>query len=186
MKRVALLIALTALEVIAVIAQKSRAHDHAQSLMITKAIATRPDIIAAIMAANRHDHSMLHALDRLWIREVANGGRGEFVNAFLSTPLSKRLATEARRSRGQLIQVMVMDSAGCLVAADHQTHDYDQSDEPKWQNSVGANSIIPQIEESIKGTRGTTDQISQSVRDAGNKIIGAVTVRWCDTKGGCA
>jgi hypothetical protein len=145
----------------------------------------RSDIISAIEMANRHDHLKRSSIDALWVAEYKNLKLNGQIAALMSTQLSRRLASDVAQSDGNIEQVIVFDEAGCLVGADHATHDYDQSDEDKWKRTVGAANLKPVLEGRDADPKGTTDQVSQSVRDAKGKIIGGVTLRWCNSPGGC-
>lgn len=145
----------------------------------------RSDIISAIETANRHDHLRRSSIDALWVAEYKNPEVNGQIAALMSTQLSRRLASDVAQSHGQIEQVMVFDEAGCLVGADHATHDYDQSDEDKWKRTVGAANLKPVFEGREADPKGTTDQVSQSVRDPKGTIIGGVTLRWCNSPGGC-
>ncbi len=145
----------------------------------------RSDIIGALLATNRHDHSQRSGIDALWVAEYSNRRPTGLIAALMSTQLSRRLASDVTLSNGSIEQIMVFDEAGCLVAADRATHDYDQSDEDKWRRTVGADNLKPVFEARDTDPKGTTDQVSQSVRDKAGKIIGGVTLRWCNARGGC-
>lgn len=145
----------------------------------------RPDVVSALIKANGHDHSLRHSIDKDWIAEYRTASSNGAIAALLATNLSRSLATDKSQSTGQIEQIMVFDVAGCLVAADHPTHDYDQSDEDKWKRTVGAQVTKPFVEARDQGPKGYTDQVSQAVTSGGGEIIGGVTLRWCNTRGGC-
>jgi hypothetical protein len=185
MKRVSILIGLLCLFTVAAVLSWKAPHDTTTPKANLAKLTARADIIAALTVANRHDHSQRSDIDRVWRAEYASTGARPTVAALMSTPLSKSLTRSAAQSQGQIEQIMVFDTAGCLVAADHMTHDYDQSDEDKWKRTVGAGATIPIVEASDANQRGITDQVSAAVRDADGTIVGGITLRWCNTVGGC-
>lgn len=148
-------------------------------------LAARPDIVAAISNANTGPAFDLHARDVQWRKQVAGGLQGPLIRDVMASALSRQLVLDRLESDGQIDQIMVMDARGALVAADAPTHDYDQSDEPKWQRTVGAQIKEPVYEGSDSETLGKVDQMSQAVVSPEGRIIGAVLLRWCRTKGGC-
>jgi hypothetical protein len=139
----------------------------------------RADVIAAVVAANAQPPVDLKALDGQWRREVAvaPGGR-ELVQELMARPLSRRLAIEVADPARKLAQVMIMDSQGALVAADHVTHDFDQSDEPKWQKTAGSKVRETVFESSEQGPDGPIDQLSRAITRPDGAIIGAVTIQY--------
>jgi sterol desaturase/sphingolipid hydroxylase (fatty acid hydroxylase superfamily) len=132
---------------------------------LSAAIAQRRDVIAAILAHNQQPVHDMAALDRLWRRELDQPQAGSLIQRVMATPLSRTLAQLRQTSHGEILQIMIMDRYGALVAADHITHDYDQSDEPKWQQTVGAQRIRPVHEGSTNMKGGISDQVSQAVVD---------------------
>ena len=145
----------------------------------------RADIIAALKRANLRDHSLCKSIDKIWIAEYKNPTPNGVIAQLKSTPMSIRLARDVELSRGYIEQIMLFDKAGCLVATDHPTHDYDQSDEDKWKRTVGAGSTKLIFEGRDHDPKGNTDQVSRAVVDSQGKIIGGMTLRWCHTSGGC-
>jgi hypothetical protein len=145
----------------------------------------REDVLSAIANANAAPARDLATTDIQWRREAAAANQGPLINETMATALSRQLALDRVQSDGHIIQIMVMDARGGLVAADKPTHDYDQSDEPKWQRTAGAKIMTPVFEGSEKTQHGTIDQISRAVAEPNHHIVGAVTLRWCRTSGGC-
>ncbi len=143
------------------------------------ALVARADVIAAVSDANAAPAQDMGAHDLQWRKEMANGGTGPLTNALMGTALSRQLALDRISSDGQVQQIMVMDRRGALVAADRPTHDFDQSDEPKWIRTIGNNTREPVFEGHDKSSGGTVDQLTQAIADPDGKIIGAVTLRWC-------
>ncbi len=123
-------------------------------------------------------------LDTVWKQDRLQPPTGSLVQKLIASPLSQTLATLRANSDGQILQLMVMDARGALVAADHITHDYDQSDEPKWQLTVGKSNTAPVVEMREPQRAATLYQISKSVSNGG-EIIGALTLVWCDHRNGC-
>lgn len=147
--------------------------------------AARTDIRAAMASANASSTGECKAANAEWLKEYPAPPPGGVIAELLSRPLSQHLAREAQQSDGQLVQLMVMDKAGCLIAADAKTHDLEQSDETKYKETVGAQSKQPLFEGGERLGRGTIDQISQALYDEKGAVLGALTLRWCPVKGGC-
>lgn len=148
-------------------------------------LTTRADVLAAVANANAEPDVDLQERDAQWRKEAAADNEGALISQVMASALSRQLALDRLESDGQIDQIMVMDARGGLVAADAPTHDYDQSDEPKWQRTVGAQVSTPVFEGSDMEKRGKVDQMSQAVVAPDGRIIGAVLLRWCRTKGGC-
>jgi hypothetical protein len=186
-KRISIFVTIISLIVVVVIGYRSFPAKQSTAAAEKKIgdLIGRSDIISAIKMANRHDHLKRSCIDALWVAEYKNPKLNGQIAALMSTQLSRRLASDVAQSDGRIEQVMVFDEAGCLVGADHATHDYDQSDEDKWKRTVGAANLKPVFEGRDTDPKGTTDQVSQSVTDAKGKIIGGVTLRWCNSPGGC-
>ncbi len=141
-------------------------------------LTARDDVRAAVARSNALPTVNLSAFDTQWRREAAAGNAGPLIDATMATPLSRQLLGDAMGSGGQIVQIMVMDARGALVAADRPTHDYDQSDEPKWQRTVGAGQKSAVFEGTEKARSGPVDQMSQVITGRDGQIIGAVTLRW--------
>jgi hypothetical protein len=133
------------------------------------ALTRRAEIVEALNAAPTITSSLRKQRDATWAVNQST---------LLQQPLSRQLARERAASHGHIRQIMVMDAGGALIAADAHTHDYDQSDESKWQRTVGAQTIAPVIEGRSREAGGIVWQMSQSVRAPDGHIIGAVTLRW--------
>jgi hypothetical protein len=149
-------------------------------------LADRVDVIEAIARHNLAPKIDLAQLDALWRLQRLQPPHGSLVQKTMSAPLSKKLATLRLASAGQIMQVMVMDKRGALVAADHITHDYDQSDEPKWQLTVGQAAKAAVFEWQQRQKAADLYQISKTVADANGEIVGAVTLVWCSNPGQCS
>ncbi len=94
----------------------------------------------------------------------------------MAAPLSVRVL-ELVRKPPSADQVMVTDCRGRLAGMLRLTHDYDQSDEPKFRDTVGAGR------EGVLDEGWTLDrmdrparQLSQMVRGPGQHPVGVVTV----------
>ena len=153
-----------------------------------KWLASHPYVIAALKGHNRiaaqWPPETLQRRDREWLDEKADKRPPALIGRVMRTPLSRWLAAQVAKSNRQMEQIMVTGANGALVAADHVTHDYDQSDEPKWQQTVGKGNRAMVLEGRAQASRGIRSQQSLAVVDGG-RIIGAVTLLWCDTAGGC-
>lgn len=156
-----------------------------QTLEIIARYAARQDIRSAMIAANARPAGGCKAANTKWLKEYPMPPGDGLIATLLANPLSQKLAKEAKQSGGQLVQLMVMDKAGCLIAAESKTHDLEQSDEPKYLETVGAQRHEPLYEGSVSGPLGPIDQMSQAIYNENGDAIGALTLRWCPIKGGC-
>ena len=157
-----------------------------QSLTQLANFADRADIRAAMEAANIVSTGECKAANAQWLAEYRAPPKDGIIATLLSQPLSQDLAHAAQQSNGQLVQLMVMDKAGCLIAADAKTHDFEQSDETKFKETIGTASHMPLFEGSEHLPKGNIDQLSQALYDNKGNAIGVITLRWCSVKGGCA
>jgi hypothetical protein len=155
------------------------------ALALSQSLSQRSDIIAAIRAHNQQPVQDMAARDQLWRRDVSRPPAKSLIAQVMATPLSQTLAQLRQNSGGHILQIMVMDKVGALVAADHITHDYDQSDEPKWQKTVGAQQLNGVHEGAMSLENGIADQVSQAVIDPQQQIIGAITLVYCRKAGAC-
>jgi hypothetical protein len=155
------------------------------ALALSQKLAQRSDIIAAITTQNRRPVQNMAAMDQQWRRDVDQPPAGSLIAQVMATPLSQKLAHIRQSSHGRILKIMVIDQIGALVAADQVTHDYDQSDEDKWQKTVGAQRKKAIYEGQITHQNGIADQISQAVLGPQQQIIGAITLVHCRTPGRC-
>lgn len=179
---------LSAAALLALAACSSPPQQHAaapQSLEMVKHYAGRADVRTAMAAANAVSAGECKAGNAQWLAEYEAPPANGVIAALLAQPLSQSLAQDATQSGGQLVQIMVMDKAGCLIAADAKTHDLEQSDEPKYQQTVGIKRKGPLYEGTDQAPLGPVDQVSQALYDDKGEAIGAITLRWCPVKGGC-
>ena len=146
------------------------------------AIASSPEIIAAVRAQNAetasYDQSRIDQLDQTWRGEVGATGQ-TMISEVLSRPASQYLANERESSAGLFTEIFVMDSQGLNVAQSDVTSDYWQGDEAKWQDTFGNGPgavHISEIEED-ESTQTFQSQVSMTVVDPDNgAAIGAITV----------
>jgi hypothetical protein len=155
----------------------------AEAFRTLEALTTRADVRAAAISAPVVD---LKRLDAQWVSESKARNTGPLIASVMENSLSKSLTALRFASRGHIDQIMVIDARGALIGADHPTHDFDQSDEAKWQSTVGSHTTKPQVEGIDDAPRGKIDQIAQSITSADGTIIGAVLLRWCRSDGGCS
>jgi len=146
------------------------------------AIASSPEVIAAVRAQNAetasYDQSRIDQLDQTWRGEVGATGQ-TMISEVLSRPASQYLANERESSAGLFTEIFVMDSQGLNVAQSDVTSDYWQGDEAKWQDTFGNGPgavHISEIEED-ESTQTFQSQVSMTVVDPDNGVaIGAITV----------
>ena len=103
------------------------------------------------------------------------GGEAGLRKELTSGPCAERLRTLVKGDPF-VLEVILTDAQGALVCATHETSDYWQGDEPKWQKPVvdGLEAFIdqPAFDES---TQAYAIQLSVPVQRAG-KRIGALTM----------
>ena len=101
-----------------------------------KAIASKPEIIAAVKAQNGQGLTLdaIKAMDSKWI--ATSGGLPEG-KAMLESPTSKTLLA-AEKAKPYFTETILTDNQGANVAISSMTSDYWQGDEPKF---VKASSV---------------------------------------------
>ncbi|MCR2747338.1 hypothetical protein [Limnobacter parvus] len=140
-----------------------------------KAIAAKPEVIAAVKAQNSQGLSMdaIKALDNKWI--AAAGGLPEG-KTMMATPVSKLLLT-AEKAKPYFVESILTDNQGANVAISSMTSDYWQGDEPKFVNAYaegkGADYVARAKKDESSGA--VVSQVSVPVMDGG-KAIGTLTI----------
>jgi hypothetical protein len=178
MRRAAVILSLVALPIIAFLFWMAKQQNvPAEAYKNISALSARTDVRSAIIVSNGNKKN-ISKLDAQWVQEMTQPERGALVNNLMQTPLSQKLSMLKKKSARKIDQIMIMDKTGALVAADRPTHDYDQSDEPKWLTTVGKHNINAVHEFSENRNGDIFDQLSQTVQDKNGQIIGAITIVW--------
>jgi len=122
------------------------------------AILSHDAVIAAIEASNAASAGLSEAAietaDQAWRVESEQGGAGLY-DAVRGTDASEALADFAHESRGEIIQIMIMDNIGMLVATNQLTGDLYQGDELKFSETYpnGADAVFvaaPEFDEELQ------------------------------------
>ena len=147
----------------------------AQNLITTKltAIATDPEVVAAIKAQNEKHAALtqaeVDALDKQW-----RDGDAALIDGVLNNALSTKLKGIVASSGGLYTEIFVTDNKGLNVGQNDKTSDYWQGDEPKWQKPAAGENDISEVEMD-ESTQTYQIGVSIPVKD-GDTFIGALTV----------
>ncbi|HEX4842632.1 MAG TPA: hypothetical protein VFV57_03105 [Limnobacter sp.] len=140
-----------------------------------KAIAAKPEVVAAVKAQNAKSLSIdaIKAIDGRWIGASGNVPEAQ---AMLSSPVSQALLA-AEKAKPYFVESILTDNQGANVAISAMTSDYWQGDEPKFVNAYaegkGADYIARAKKDESSGA--VVSQVSVPVLDAG-KAIGTLTI----------
>lgn len=139
-------------------------------------IATSPEVIAAVNAANiKHvdlSQADIDELDKKWRADDA-----VIIDSVMNNATSQFLKKQVEENQGVLTEIILMDDKGLNVALSDQTSDYWQGDEAKWQKTykAGAGAIDVSDVDFDESSQMFVLQISVPVLD-GTIPIGALTV----------
>ncbi|WP_370262636.1 hypothetical protein [Limnobacter sp.] len=140
-----------------------------------KAIAAKPDVVAAVKAQNAKNLTLesIKAIDGRWI---GAGGNIPEAQAMLASPISQALLA-AEKSKPYFVESILTDNQGANVAISAITSDYWQGDEPKFVNAYaegkGADYVARAKKDESSGA--VVSQVSVPVMDGG-KAIGTLTI----------
>jgi len=140
-----------------------------------KAIAAKPEVIAAVKAQNAKNLTLdtTKATDSKWI--AASGGLPE-AKTMLESATSKALLA-AEKAKPYFTESILTDNQGANVAISSMTSDYWQGDEPKfvkaWADGKGDDYIARAKKDESSGA--VVSQVSIPVMDGG-KVIGTLTI----------
>ena len=140
-----------------------------------KAIAAKPEVIAAVKAQNAQGLSIdtIKAMDSKWI--AASGGLPEGKTMMDSATSKSLLASE--KAKPYFTETILTDNQGANVAISAMTSDYWQGDEPKFVKAYaegkGADYVARAKKDESSGA--VVSQVSVPVMDGG-KAIGTLTI----------
>jgi len=140
-----------------------------------KAIAAKPEVIAAVKAQNAKSLTLdtIKATDSKWI--AAAGGLPE-AKTMIESATSKALLA-AEKAKPYFTETILTDNQGANVAISAMTSDYWQGDEPKfvkaWADGKGDDYIARAKKDESSGA--VVSQVSVPVMDGG-KAIGTLTI----------
>jgi hypothetical protein len=147
-----------------------------------KAIATSPEVIAAVKAQNAttggYDQARIDELDKTWRAETEAVDQ-PMIDSVLNSPVSAVLTAARESSEGLFTEVFVMDAKGLNVAQSDPTSDYWQGDEDKWLETYakGVGMVHVGDLEQDESTQTLQSQVSMTITDPdSNAAIGAITV----------
>lgn len=140
-----------------------------------KAIAAKPEVIAAVKAQNAQGLSIdaIKTMDSKWI--ATSGGLPEG-KAMMDSATSKVLLA-AEKAKPYFTETILTDNQGANVAISSMTSDYWQGDEPKFVKAYaegkGADYVARAKKDESSGA--VVSQVSVPVMDGG-KAIGTLTI----------
>lgn len=114
--------------------------------------------------------------DKQWLEEKKSSDQ-PLHQQVLQGPAAEVLH-QIKNQNTKITMIMLMDCYGHLVASTQETNDWVQSDEPKWQQTVGAKTSRPHLEptENIEGKQYVEASILLSAETS--LCLGAATVLW--------
>ena len=140
-----------------------------------KAIAAKPEVIAAVKAQNAKGLTLdtIKATDSKWIATAGGLPEGK---AMMDSGTSKALLA-AEKAKPYFTETILTDNQGANVAISSMTSDYWQGDEPKfvkaWADGKGDDYIARAKKDESSGA--VISQVSGPVMDGG-KAIGTLTI----------
>lgn len=140
------------------------------------------DVISLIQAQNRQHETfskdIIQELDRQWITERAAGAEKVLINSVMGSRLSERLKEKVKTTNKFITEIFIMDNKGLLVGSSHETSDYWQGDEAKWQETFlkGKDAIHISDRYFDDSSQKTQNQLSVTITDENGTPIGAMTV----------
>ena len=143
--------------------------------------ANDPQVVKAIAAQNAQHASLsqgeIDKLDKTWRAETKGSSR-PMIDKIMSNALSAHLKKVKNDAGGLYTEIFVMDNKGLNVGQSDMTSDYWQGDEAKWKKSYGAgpDGVFKDKVEFDESSQAYQAQISVAIKDAGGKVVGAVTV----------
>jgi len=136
-------------------------------------IAADPEVVRAIKAKNAVGESdaEIQKKDKEWMANPKNALQKELMGNACAAHLRKLIEGD-----GIIVEAFVMDAKGALVCTTHETSDYWQGDEAKWQKTFGEGKPVFLDTPSLDASTGTyAVQLSRLVSDDGKKV-GALTL----------
>lgn len=123
------------------------------------------------------DQERIDKLDQQWRTETKSDLQ-PLIAATLTNPLSSYLTRVQAHSRGLYTEIFVMDFHGLNVGQSNITSDMWQGDEAKFQKtfSKGVNAIFIDDAEYNHNIGAWVAQVSFSLTNAANVLVGAMTV----------
>ena len=140
-----------------------------------KAIAAKPEVIAAVKAQNAQSLSIdaIKAMDGKWI--AASGGLPEG-KAMMDSPTSKALLA-AEKAKRYFTETILTDNQGANVAISAMTSDYWQGDEIKYQQVFAqpVSHLLDSVRFDASSQRFLV-QLTVPVNNAQGEPLGALTL----------
>lgn len=140
---------------------------------LAQQIAADPDLLGAIEAKNASGESdaAIQKKDREWQANPRYPLRAQLVSGRCADTLRKHVAGDAI-----VVEAFLMDAKGALVCSTHETTDYWQGDEAKWQKTFQANKPVFVDDPALDASTSVyAVQLSALIRRGDHKI-GALTL----------
>ncbi len=153
-------------------AMKARETAYARIALADK-LAADADLVRAIKAKNAAGETgpEIQKNDKDWQSNPRHPLRKELVQSACAARLRMLLKDDPI-----VVEAFLMDARGALVCATHETSDYWQGDEAKWQKTFQEGKKVLVDDPALDASTGTyAVQLSALVSDAGVKI-GALTL----------
>lgn len=167
----------------------AQAADKAMETAIHKAVSPEAQpwlsdqtIVGAVKAQDAKHAGITQAkideMDNQWKAAAKAKSANPAFETIASSATSKHLKEIVAKSKGQIVEILLMDDHGLNVAQTDGTSDYWQGDEPKWQKVFTGGSTV-YMTEPEKGDDGKTmvSEVSVPVTDpATRKTIGVAMI----------
>jgi hypothetical protein len=151
-----------------------RARETAYARVTTaQRIAADPELQKAVEARNAAGESAveIRRKDKEWQANPKHPLRTQLRTGACADRLRQQVAADAI-----VVEAFLMDDKGALVCATHETSDYWQGDEAKWQRTFGEGKEVFVDEPALDESSGVyAVQLSALVR-AGKRRLGALTL----------
>lgn len=140
-------------------------------------VAAAPQVVTRVIELNREfdrSRAEIMEIDAAW--RATRGDQAALFEPYLRGACAEYLRAQVE-AHDTIVELLVMDDTGCLVAAAEKTSDFWQGDEAKWQRSfLGSTGqlFVDEIDYD-ESSRAYVVQISLPVRNAEGVPIGALT-----------
>jgi len=142
-------------------------------ISLAEKIAADSDLIRAIKAKNAaaETDADIQRKDKEWQGNARHPLRKDLIQNVCAARMKTLLSSDAI-----IVEAFLMDAKGALVCATHETSDYWQGDEAKWQKTFHEGKKVFLDDPALDASTGLyAVQLSALVSDAGVKI-GALTL----------
>jgi len=161
------------------LSERERDHLIALTEQFVDVLRAQPLLINALIASNEIDQTAaeVQQLDQQWRAEYQSGAY-QLIARYQARELSAWLMDIAVSEQDGFTEILAFDRLGRTVGMSRITSDYDQSDEAKFQQTLGRESITSFIDD-VRYDRSTQrfqTQLTAVITDEDGDALGAITV----------